>query len=140
MKKAVICLITTLLLCGCRVNNSQPANSKTVTVINEVKDADIWILPETEENLKTTVWGKATVSGIKTNKSRKAPLCDAGENGLYIIRMIDTDNIFYAADGIVLKSGWSVRITGNDLNSVTVEVTDGDGALKNTYDVFAASL
>lgn len=140
MKKAVIYLITMLLLCGCKASRTEPANKKTVTFINGVKDADIWILPETEENLKTTVWGKATVSGIKTNESRKVPLCDAGENGRHIIRMIDTDNVFYSADGIILEPGWTVRIAGNDLQSVKVEVSDKNGVTQNTYEVFAASL
>ena len=129
-----------LLLCSCKTNQTAPVNNKTVTFINEVKDADVWILPETEENLKTTLWGTATVSGIKKNESRKAPLCDAGEDGLYIIRMIDTDSIYYSAGGIALESEWTVRITGNDLHSIMVEVTDENDVLKNTYSVFAASL
>lgn len=140
MKKTVIYLLTMLLLCGCKASRTASASNKTVTFINEVTDADVWILPETEENLKTTLWGTATVSEIKTGESRKAPLCDAGETGLYIIRMIDADNIFYSADGITLEAGWTVRVTGNDLKSVTAEVTDENGVLKNTYDVFAASL
>ena len=140
MKNAVLYLITILLLCGCQTNHTETVNDKTVTFINGVKDADVWILPETKENLKTTLWGTATVSGIKTDESREAPLCEAGDDGLYIIRMIDTDNIYYSADGIMLEEGWTVHITGNDLYSVTVEVTDGNGVLKNTYEVFAASL
>ena len=138
MKKPIIYLLSMFLLCGCKAGGTD--SIKGITLINEVKDADIWILPKTEENLKTTVWGKATVSGIKTNETCKAPLCTAGENGLYIIRMIDTDNIFYSADDITLESGWTVRITGDDLQSVRLEVVDESGSLKNTYEVFAASL
>lgn len=140
MKRTIIYLIATLLLCGCKANNTDTVSDMYITVINGVKDADIWILPETEENLKTTVWGTATASDVKTNESRKAPLCEAEENGLYIIRMIDTDKIFYSADGIMLESGWTVHIKGNDLRSVTAEVTDENGVLRNTYKVFAASL
>ena len=140
MKKAVIYLITMLLLGGCGAKSTDSVNNKTVNFVNGVKDADVWILPETEENLKTTLWGTATASGVKTNESCKAPLCDAGDDGLYIIRMIDTDNIFYSANGIALEAGWTVRITGEDLKSVKVEVTDENGVLKNTYEAFAASL
>ena len=140
MKRAVIYLIIILLLCSCKAARTKPVNNKTVTFINGVKDADVWILPETEDNLKTTVWGTATVSEIKTNESRKAPLCESGKTGLYIIRMIDADNIFYSVGGIMLEPGWTVRITGNDLKSVTATVTDENGVLKNTYEVFAASL
>ena len=140
MKRAVIYLITMLLLCGCGANPTEPVSNKTVTFINGVKDADVWILAETEENLKTTLWGKATVSGIKKDESRKAPLCDAGETGLYILRMIDTDSGFYSADSIALEPGWTVRITEEDLRSVKLEVTDENDVLKNTYEVFAAKL
>ena len=140
MKKIVICLGMILLLFGCKASRKENVKDKTVTLINEVKDADIWILPKTEENLKTTVWGEATVSGIKAQESRKAVLCEAGDNGLYIIRMIDADSIFYSADDIILKSGWTLRISGNDLKSVTAEVTNEKGIPQNTYKLFAASL
>jgi uncharacterized protein YcfL len=55
MKKAVlifVCLFM-LLLCGCNSEEqSDMENTKngTVTVINKIKDADIWILPQTEKN------------------------------------------------------------------------------------------
>ena len=116
------------------------ANNKTVTFINGVKDADVWILPKTEKNLKTTVWGKATVSKVKTGESRQTVLPQPGDDGLYILRMIDTDSFFYSADGITLEDGWTIQIKGDDLKSVTLEVSDENGALKNTYEVFAARL
>ena len=116
------------------------ASNKTVTFINGVKDADVWILPKTEKNLKTTVWGKATVSKVKTGESRQTELPQPGDDGLYILRMIDTDSFFYSADGITLEDGWTIQIKGDDLESVTLEVSDENGALKNTYEVFAARL
>lgn len=146
MKKALIWVMTMLLLCGCKANrtppatDTPPASDQTVTFINGVKDADVWILPETEANRKTTVWGTATASDVKTDESRQAPLCDAGESGLYLIRMIDTDHMFYSANGVALESGWTVRVAGEDLRSVTAEVTDENGVLQGTYEVFAARL
>ena len=146
MKKALLCFAAMLLLCGCKANHTPPANDappatgQTVTFINGVKDADVWLLPDTEANRKTTVWGTATVSGVKTDESRQAPLCDAGEGGLYLIRMIDVDHIYYSADAVALQAGWTVRITGTDLRAVAVEVSDENGVLQNTYEAFAASL
>jgi len=146
MKKAVlifICLIALLLLCGCRVkeqNNMEIANNKTVNFINDVKDADLWILPETEKNLKTTVWGTATASKVKYGESRKVPLCEPGDDGHYILRMIDTDGFFYSVGGIALESGWTIHIMENDPRSVSVEVTDENGIIQNTYEVFNARL
>ena len=112
----------------------------TVSFINEVKEADVWILSDTKENKKTTVWGKATVSKVKTGESRKAELCEAGDNGQYIFRMIDADSFFYSADGINLEPDNILKIKENDSQSVILEVTDENGALKNTYKVFKARL
>ena len=146
MKKALICFLSMLLLCGCKANrtppaiDTPPASDKAVTFINGVTDADVWILPDTDANRKTSVWGTATASGVKTDESRQTPLCEAGENGLYLIRMIDADHIFYSADAVALQDGWTVRVAGADLYSVTAEVTDGNGVVQNTYEVFAASL
>ena len=121
-------------------NNTEITSNKTVTFINEVNEADVWILPKTEKNLKTTVWGAPTVSKVKKGESRPAPLCEPGNDGLYMFRMIDTDSFFYSANDIILEAGWTLRIKGDDLQSFTVEVTDESGVLKNTYKVFAARL
>ncbi len=150
MKKAVcivICILS-LLLGGCgKKGRGDPAPSapetpdaQTVTFVNEVKDADVWILPHTEENLKTTLWGTATLSKIAAGESRPAPLCEPGDDGLYLLRMIDTDHFYYSANGMLLKAGWTVRVKGDDFRSVTVEVTDETGVLNATYEVFAARL
>ena len=146
MKKTaliIICLIALLLLCGCGVkeqNNMEIKSNKTVTFINGVKDADLWILPKTEENLKTTVWGAATASKIRQGESRRVPLCEPGDDGHYILRMIDTDGFFYSAGDIELGSGWTVHIRETDPRSVTVDVIDENGDTQNTYEVFKARL
>lgn len=144
MKKAVlifVCLFM-LLLCGCNSEEQSDMDNKsgTVTVINKIKDADIWILPQTEKNLKTTVWGTATVSKLKTSESRQAPLCEPGDDGLYIFRMIDTDSFYYSANGIKLESGDTLEIKENDDKACALEVRDENGNVKNTYEVFSARL
>lgn len=144
MKKAVlifVCLFT-LLLCGCNLKEQSDMDNKngTVTVINKVKDADIWILPQTEKNLKTTVWGTATVSKLKTSESCQATLCEPGDDGLYIFRMIDTDSFYYSANGIKLKSGDTIEIKENEEQAYALEVRDENGKVKNTYEVFSARL
>ena len=144
MKKAVlifVCLFT-LLLCGCNLKEQSDMDNKngTVTVINKVKDADIWILPQTEKNLKTTVWGTATVSKLKTDESRQAPLCDPGDDGLYIFRMIDTDSFYYSANGIKLENGDTLEIKETEAQAYVLEVRGENGKVKNTYEVFSARL
>ena len=146
MKKTVIFVVSLLilsLLCGCakgEQNEMEITSGKTITLINGVQDADIWILPRTEKNLKTTVWGTATAAGVKTGESRSAPLCDPGDDGLYLFRMIDTDSFYYSAGDITLEAGWSMEIKGSDLHDIIIEVKDENGQLNNTYQVFAARL
>ena len=144
MKKAVlifVCLFM-LLLCGCNLKEQSDMENKsgTVTVINKVKDADIWILPQTEKNLKTTVWGTATVSKLKTDESRQAPLCEPGDDGLCIFRMIDTDSFYYSANGIKLENGDTLEIKENKEQAFALEVRDENGRVKNTYEMFSARL
>ena len=146
MKKAIIigiCL-TLLLLCSCKTKEeAEPMESQsaqTVHFLNGVKDADVWILPETEANLKTTLWGTATAAGVQQGERREVPLCAPGDGGTYLLRMIDTDHYYYSAGGITLQPGWSMELKGADLHAVTLEVTDENGALHAAYQVFAARL
>lgn len=146
MKKAVpiiVCIIISALICGCGAkeqNHMATEGCKTATFINEANDADIWILPKTEKNLKTTVWGTATAAAVKKGESRSFELCEPGDGGMYIFRMIDTDGLFYSANDIVLQAGHTMRIKENDIMSFTLEVADEKGALQSTYEVFAAKL
>ena len=151
MKKTAViavCILTLLLLCSCGAKEQNNMNTTTqattaaqsVTVVNGVQDADIWLLPHTEENLKTTVWGKATAPQFKAGESRSVPLCESGENGKYLLRMIDTDHFYYSANGIALKAGDTLRVTGDNIAGVTAKVTDVSGAVVATYEVFAARL
>ena len=140
----VLCALMTLLLCCCKSeeqdDNMQIANNKTVTFINLINGADVWILPQTEENLKTTVWGTPTISKAKAGESFNAVVEDAGDIGVYMLRMIDTDGFFYSADGLILESGWTIEIKGNDTDLITAEVKDENGVLTGNYDIFSARL
>ena len=142
------CALIGALLCGCgKTEQTVPADPKpspesgaAIVFVNGLEQADVWILPETEKNLKTTVWGTATVSKVKTDESRQAELCEPGVDGLYLFRMIDTDSFYYSANGISLEDGWTVEIKENDLNNYSLEVRDKNGKTQKTYDVFSARL
>ena len=149
MKRTVLialCVLTLLFICGCdtkKQNETEVTNNMTgtyFTFINEVAEADVWVLPQTEENMKTSLWGTASASKVKTGESRQTPLCAPGDDGLYIFRMIDTDSFYYSANGITLEEGWILRIKEADIMQVTIEVTDENGTLMNTYEVFSAKL
>lgn len=64
----------------------ESSGDKTVTFVNAVHNADVWILPQTAANLKTTVWGTPSIAKAKTGESRSAPLCAPGEDGFYLFR------------------------------------------------------
>ena len=146
MRNAVLIfagLFVILLFAGCgakQQNNTKTENDKTLAFINKVKDADVWILPETEENLKTTLWGTPTAAKVKAGENRSVSVGEPGGGGKYIFRMIDTEHFYYSANGISLEEGWSIEIKGEDMNEMTLEVSDENGDLKNTYEVFAARL
>ena len=144
----IACLIAALILCGCGKNarpETEPETSeiktdKKAAFINGVTEADVWILPETEENRKTTVWGTPTAAKVKNGESRDFPLCEPGDGGKYLFRMIDTGHFYYSAGGILLEDGWSLEIKGEDMNEMTLEVKDKNGEIKDTYDVFCGRL
>ena len=115
-------------------------NTVKITVINDVAEADIWILADTEANRKTTLWGTATVKKMAEGESRETMICEPGDNGQYLFRMIDADKFYYSADALSLEEGWTLRVSGEDIGSITLEVTDENGVLQNTYEVFCARL
>ena len=140
----ILCLLMLLLLLGgCKTEapaGPQTEPKKTVVFCNEVKDAAVWVLPETEENKKATVWGTATAANVQTGEGREVPLCEPGDGGLYLLRMIDTDSFYYAASGLKLDAGFTITLKEDEAHAVTAVVTDSDGTLQSTYEVFAAKL
>ena len=143
-----LCVLAGALLFGCKGTDrpdtdepvTDPVSGAEISFVNEAEDADVWILPETEENLSTTLWGTATVAKLGANEERRLSLAALGGPGTYIIRAIGTDGMFYAADGILLDAGCTVRLRKHDsLASADIEVLDAGGAAE-TYPVFAAKL
>lgn len=143
MKTALPCLLALLLLCGCHAKEKmevETPSNKTVTFVNAVHDANVWILPQTAANLKTTVWGTPTITKAKMGESRPVPLCAPGDDGLYLFRMIDTDGFFLSANGLVLEDGWTMQLKGSDRQAISLEISDGNGVLQKTYEIFSARL
>ena len=147
MRKALsilLCLVTISLFCGCNTTKESETVAttcdRTITIINSVYEASIWVLPDTEANRKTTLWGTATVSKLQADSSSQAGIDKPGDNGQYLFRMIDTDKMYYSSENLVLEDGWTLEIKGNIRSGVTIEVTDKDGKLNATYEVFAARL
>ena len=133
MRRAFLFLISVsilILFCSCEIkeqNNLSVTDYNSVTFINDVNDADIWILPQTEKNLKTTVWGTATVSGTLKGESYPVSLCEPGDDGYYVFRMIDKEGFYYSANGLILKNNWTVKISGESFHQEKIYETDERG-------------
>jgi len=142
LKRKWMCMACILIGAGLSACTAMPElkPEAAITFVQEAEEADVWIIPDTEQNRKTTVWGTATIAKWNANEPRTVSLDAIGGEGTYLIRMIGTDGMFYAADGIALKNGYTVRLRVEDDLSVTVEVTDENGAPIGTYSGFAAHL
>ena len=90
MKTVKIILIAALVLAvglsffACR--KTEPAEpgpteqtGPEITVVNEAVKADFWILPDTEANRKTSLWGTASADDLKAGLAR---LKDIGLDGV----------------------------------------------------------
>ena len=125
---ALVLLLAVLFLAA--PAGQAPEAAASVTFINEVQEAQIWILPQTEENLKTSLWGTATFN-LREGEQAVLDLEAAGGPGIYIFRVIDADEGYYEANDIYLEDGYTLRFTdygGHPFDSV-LEVTDAGGNL-----------
>lgn len=128
-------------LFGCaEKKENKTENVIKISVTDKVSDADIWIIPDTEENRKTTVWGTATVS-TKLSDTKAKTVEITSDTKAYLIRIIDTDETYYSADEVSLYDNGSIIITEySDTSTVVAEVYDADGELMETYELFSARL
>ena len=141
MKK--ILLIICLFLCSCKeeqgesnMNQLNETESKgaSVTFINDVEEADIWIIPQTEENLNSSVWGTPTFSKMRAGEKETHILSDEG-TGKYIVRIIDTDQAYYASNDIVLDNHYTVRFeTDGAKYDAQIVVLDEKGNIVSSFE------
>ena len=110
-----------------------------VTLINRVDDADFWILPQTEENLKTSLWGTATAKDLRADETREITLAEAED--AYIVRVIDDESAYYSAKDVRLGDGYSIRFTtGDSRYDAVIEILDADGSVLDTQTAFVGML
>lgn len=112
-----------------------------VTFVNETQTADVWILPQTEENLKSSLWGTATVGKLGTGEQREVELSGTEDGGTYIVRIIDDEDAYYAVNDVSLGDGYSIRFTTADSKfDAVLEICDADGNVMNTQPAFTGVL
>ena len=156
-----LCLTTGLLLGGCAAgrpagsSDSEPQSSESsggetslvddgsvVTFRNEVEKTDVWILPDTEENRKLSVWGTATIGGLEKDKSAEVSLFALGGPGQYLVHMITPDEMYFGVAGIKLDAGYTMRfyLADEEYHIWMLEVKDADGNAVDDLEVFGARL
>ena len=110
------------------MKNSDVIRTKevSVTFVNGVEDADVWILPQTEENLGTMLWGTPTLGGSAKGSTETCRI--EGGAKKYIVRIIDRDEAYFAAKDFFLHDGWTVRFTTDtDKYDAALAVFDENG-------------
>ena len=122
-------------------SHTQDEYNIDITFKNEAVRATVWILPETEENKRTTLWGEATVPEAESEDGGKFTVSKKENAATFIFRAIDSDSMYYEANGITLDNGYSVIFKqGESPRSFTIETVRPDGQTVNVYPVFAAKL
>ena len=167
-----LCLTTGLLLGGCAAgrpagsSDSEPQSSESsggqdgagngtgsgenslvddgsvVTFRNEVEKTDVWILPDTEENRKLSVWGTATIGGLEKDKSAEVSLFALGGPRQYLVHMITPDEMYFGVSDIKLDAGYTMRfyLADEEYHVWMLEVKDADGNAVDDLEVFGARL
>ena len=55
----LILILSAVALCACasgsRTSEDKPEETITIGFVNSIKTADVWIIPDTEENRKTSI-------------------------------------------------------------------------------------
>ncbi len=129
-------------LFGCGKQEEEPVTVEEevcqYTFRNRAVEADVWIIPDTEANRKTTVWGSATVKGSRPDTD--SPI-DPEDSDKYLFRMIDSSKMYYSADAIEIPENGIIEIRSEE-NSMEaeLEVFDENGDSQAVYEVFKARL
>ena len=143
MKKlitAVIAILTASFMTGCGKKPPAAPSGSAVSFRNGVEEADIWILPQTPEILKTTLWGTATVKKLREGAEADIRLEAPAEAGTYIFRAIGSGGMYYEANDIGITEGCVIGFRKDDGYTYVLEVAPPGGGEPEIYEVFAARL
>lgn len=112
-----------------------------IAVRNRIADADLWILPDVEKNRHTTLWGKATLSRADVSEDLPISVRIPSEPGTYLIRLIDSRQMYYAVGGVGLREKQTIVIeNGERPMTASVRVQDPAGEIVSAYELFVARL
>ena len=129
--KILLCLFLALTFFACqKQEEAKPEEAETSTTgemmkirfVNEVEDTDLWILPQTEKNLKTSLWGTATVAMLKKEDAIEVAIEETSDH-LYILRLIDQRGALYSANDFELHDGDTIVFDAIDDDFVRARLT-----------------
>lgn len=113
-----------------------------VTIMSEMPEADLWLLPNTEANRKTMLWGTATFANLEPSTTYDIELISLEDADAWLIRMIDVDNVYYEFNDIQLEDGCELHLyqDANYFDMIYLDVKYANGKDPITYTGFRASL
>ena len=111
-----------------------------ISFTDDVEPASVWILRDTEENRKISIWGTAMIKPDTVGSEVSADVPYA-EDAKYLFRMIDDEGIYYSGDIPELRDGWNLRIYAIDDHwNMQLDVFDETGELRYECEIFNAAL
>ncbi len=141
----LILILSSVVLFACasgsRTSKDTPEETITISFVNSVQRADVWIISDTEKNRKTSVWGTASVKNAEPEKEYSVSI-PRNDGDTYLLRMIDKDHIYYESKSVTLLDGYSIIIYSKEENDqdIRLVVYDSDGKELTDGPVFNAAL
>ncbi len=122
-------------------NSMEYIPTVSVTFQNDVGEADVWLLPQTEENLKTTLWGTPSAGALGKGESAELTLTNPEYAEAWLVRIIDRNKAYYSAQDLKLEDGYTVvfKSEGSKFDAV-IEVHDASGAVVFSAEAFTGVL
>lgn len=122
-------------------NSMEYIPTVSITFQNEVEEADVWLLPQTEENLKTTLWGTPSAGALEKGESAELTLTNPEYAETWLVRIIDRDKAYYSAQDLKLEDGYTLVFKSEDSKfDAVIEVHDASGNLVFSAKAFTGVL
>ncbi len=112
----------------------------TISYVNEISTADVWIIADTPENHKTSIWGTATLKDAEPEKEYSTDI-EKSDDDHYLLRMIDKDELYYESGSFELKDGYSLLVCeGDSFQEPLIIIYDDTGEKAEELTIFCAAL
>ena len=122
-------------------NSMEYIPTVSISFQNEVEEADVWLLPQTEGNLKTSLWGTPSAGALEKGESAELTLTNPEYAETWLVRIIDHEKAYYSARDLKLEDGYTVifKSEGSKFDAV-IEVHDASGVVVFSAEAFTGVL